>query len=69
GQMISLELKGGKVVYQLKFDSRTHIRLETKKKYNTGRWIRVEAATEDSEGSHRFSSVSYDFIACMLWQS
>ncbi|XP_055952530.1 laminin subunit alpha-1-like isoform X1 [Argiope bruennichi] len=49
GQMISLELKGGKVVYQLKFDSRTHIRLETKKKYNTGRWIRVEAATEDSE--------------------
>ncbi|CAL1296819.1 unnamed protein product [Larinioides sclopetarius] len=49
GQMISLELKGGKVVYQLKFDSRTHIRMETKKKYNTGRWIRVEAATEDSE--------------------
>ncbi|KAG8183116.1 hypothetical protein JTE90_024425 [Oedothorax gibbosus] len=49
GHIISLELKGGKVVYQLTFDSRTHIRLETKKKYNTGQWIRVEAAREELE--------------------
>ncbi|GIY26654.1 laminin subunit alpha-2 [Caerostris darwini] len=48
-QMISLELKGGKVVYQLSFDSRTRIKLETKKKYNTGQWIRVEAAREKFE--------------------
>ncbi|PRD25784.1 UNVERIFIED_CONTAM: Lama1 [Trichonephila clavipes] len=49
GQVISLELKGGKVVYQLTLDGRTHIRLQTNKKYNTGQWIRVEAARENFE--------------------
>ncbi|GFU33502.1 laminin subunit alpha-1 [Nephila pilipes] len=49
GQVISLELKGGKVVYQLTLDGRTHFRLQTNKKYNTGQWIRVEAARENFE--------------------
>lgn len=48
--MISLELKGGKVVYQIKMDNKVHIRLESKKKYNTGQWIQVVVARERFEG-------------------
>ncbi|XP_015910992.1 laminin subunit alpha-1 isoform X2 [Parasteatoda tepidariorum] len=49
GHMISLELTGGKIVYQIMFGNRNHIRIESKKKYNTGEWVSVEAAREDFE--------------------
>ena len=52
--MMSLELKGGKVVFQIKMDNKVHIRLESKNKYNTGQWIRVEVAREKFEGKNFF---------------
>ncbi|XP_035204465.1 laminin subunit alpha-1-like [Stegodyphus dumicola] len=61
GHFISLELRKGKVLYQLKMNGKIHIRLETKKKYNTGQWIRVEAAREKFEGEELTGGVPPNF--------
>lgn len=50
GDFVSLFLKDGKVVYQVNMGSLSRLTLTTKKKYNTGHWVRLAAEREKLEG-------------------
>jgi laminin alpha 1/2 len=50
GDFISLTLKDGKVTYQFKMGTSGGLSLTTKNKYNSGRWVRIDAEREQLDG-------------------
>jgi len=50
GDLVSLFLKGGKVVYQFNVGSTSKLILQSRLKYNTGQWVRVAAERDKLEG-------------------
>nr|XP_042897336.1 laminin subunit alpha-1 isoform X3 [Parasteatoda tepidariorum] len=50
GEFVSLELRGGYVVYQFSLGSQFRSVLKTTKKYNNGTWVRLTAQRENFQG-------------------
>ncbi len=44
GQYISLELTEGLLRYEVRYGSSYELSLQSRKKYNTGHWVKVEAS-------------------------
>ena len=44
GQYISLELTEGLLRYEVRYGSNYELSLQSRKRYNTGQWVKVEAA-------------------------
>ena len=44
GQYISLEITEGLIRYQVRYGSGYEMSLQSRQKYNTGQWVKVEAS-------------------------
>ncbi|UYV76875.1 LAMA2 [Cordylochernes scorpioides] len=50
GDLVSLQLRGGHVVYELNLGDSSRLVLRTRQRYNTGQWVQVAGARERQQG-------------------